>query len=543
MRLLNKSNKQLREQYTATTRVNRLLLTILLVGSIPFSWGNTPPNIVFILADNQSAEALSVYGNKDVSLPNLEALARRGVSYTQAFAVSGMCSPTRATLLSGLMPSQHGLHNALHDEWVDYQEPAWSAIQEFDSLPQALSRSGYQTAMIGKWHIGDPKVNGAGFDHWVALPYGHTRDFWHNQLVINKKIVSIEGQHIVDVLADKARDYIQQVDTQQPFFLQLSIDGPYALPPTNAGPARNKHYPALRQQVFQSMPIEAVNDNILQRLQGPFNPGQSIEKGIEGMSLDEIWNSLLYRTIRMQSDQDSYANFLSQNRVVDDAVGVVWKSLVDRKLDKNTIIIYSADQGNFFGQHGTWGHTIWFWPSRLYDTAMRVPLIIVDPTNSAKAGTSSQQLVAQYDIAPTIMAMAQSPMRFKNSPGSNIYSDQSSVTNSEKAVFFEQEESRGIRTARYAYWKRNIDMGEPMLFDMEKDPEQSHNIYPQHINADFVKKLDQQLDTFFATYSDPQYNLWEGGVSKGTTPNPKPWIKQNPLPWIKKLWDDYWTTH
>ena len=96
---------------------------------------------MFILSDNQAASALGPYGNRDVETPNLEELTRKGVRFDAAYAVSGMCSPTRATLLTGLMPSQHGVHAALSDPWVDEQAPGWSAIGEYRTLPFTLAKA------------------------------------------------------------------------------------------------------------------------------------------------------------------------------------------------------------------------------------------------------------------------------------------------------------------------------------------------------------------------------------------------------------------
>ncbi len=502
-----------------------------------------PLNIVFILADNQSAEALPIYGNQDVATPHLDRLAQRGIRYDNAFAVSGMCSPTRATLMTGLIPSQHGVHNALHDAWVEQLDAGWSAVHEFRTLPLTLQQRGYQTAMVGKWHIGDPRSPQIGFEHWVSLPYGHTHDFWHNQLMEDGHLETIDDRHIVDALAQKAADYLQQVDPAKPFYLQLNLDGPYALPPTNYGPARNRHYQRYADAEFQSMPVEPISDDILVRLEGPFVEAHAIENGIESMSLAEIWNSILYRTIRMQNDRASYANFLSQNAVVDDAVGKVWQALKARGMEKNTVVVYSADQGNLFGQHGSWGHTIWFSPSHLFDTAMKIPLIIYHP-NAKYPGRASDELIAQYDVAPTLLALAGiGDVQFENSPGSSFAHTvvEGAVAKAHNAVFFEQEESRGIRTDRYAYWKRLDGMGQPALFDVKVDPEQRNDLYPSLSTSDTVHQLDTQLDDFFERYSKSEYDLWQGGTSKGTMPNPLPWIKKFPLPWLKKFWRDYVT--
>jgi arylsulfatase A-like enzyme len=370
--------------------VNRGLISLAgwIVATASSAGLAAPLNIVFILSDNQATAALGVYGNRDVSTPNIDALARDGVRFERAYAASGMCSPTRATLLTGLMPSQHGLHNALSDPWVNEQTPGWSAIAQYRTLPLTLANRGYQTAMIGKWHLGDPTHASLGFQHWVALPYGHTSDFWHNQLVENGRTSAVDDRHIVDVLSEKAVEYLATLDPTRPFYLQLNLDGPYALPPANHGPARNRHYAQHAGRRFESMPLEPVNDHLLAQLTGPYIPGQEL---FELRSLEAVWNHLRHATIRMQGDPVSYANFLSQNETVDDAVGRVRAALRERGLEKSTVILYSADQGNLFGQHGTWGHTIWFSPAHLYEEAVRIPLIVLHPAGAS--GAISRRLV------------------------------------------------------------------------------------------------------------------------------------------------------
>lgn len=507
-----------------------------------------PPNIVFILADNQAAVSLAPYGNRDVATPHIDALAEEGVRFTRAYAASGMCSPTRATLLTGLMPSQHGLHNALSDPWVEEQEAGWSAVGEFRTLSLTLANRGYQTAMIGKWHIGDPTHASLGFQHWVALPYGHTLDFWNNELVENGERRKVEGRHIVDVLSDEAVEYIEGVDSAKPFYLQLSLDGPYTLPPAVHGPARNRHYAKHVGQRFESMPIEPVSDAILTRLRGPYIPDQNL---FELNSLDLVWDHLLHRTIRMQGDLASYANFLSQNEIVDDAVGRVRAALAARGLSGNTVIVYSADQGNGYGQHGHWGHTIWRSPAHLYDEAMRVPLIVARPGAERvdAKGIVSDALIGQYDLAPTLLELAGvRDVAFENSPGRSFASEldasePAARSAPREAVYFEQEESRGVRTERYAYWKRLDEFGEPELYDMQVDPEQREDLYATSGDdprlASTLASLDAKLEAFFERYSDPAYDLWKQGISKGTPPKPMEWIRRNPGPWLRKFGGDF----
>jgi arylsulfatase A-like enzyme len=494
-------------------------LTTALVLCTAASAASDPLNIVFILSDNQAATALGAYGNRDVKTPHIDELARSGVRFDRAYAVNGMCSPTRASLLTGLMPSQHGLHDALSDPWVEQQGPGWSAIGEYRTLPATLAERGYQTAMIGKWHLGDPKNASAGFQYWVALPYGHTTDFWRNELVENGRLYRVDDRHIVDEMAQKAVEYLESVDEARPFYLQLNLDGPYALPPSNYGPARNRHYARHVGQHAESMPLEPINDHLLSKLTGPFVPGERL---FELDSLEAMWNHLRYRTIRMQGDPESYANFLSQNEIVDDAVGRVRAALRERGLDQRTVFVYSADQGNLFGQHGTWGHTTWFSPAHLYEEAMRIPLIVVHPNGAT--GSSSDGLVSQVDFAPTVLDWAGvDDVGFENSPGRSFAkavspggaaSDQGA-----NAVFFEQEETRGIRMGNHVYWKRLEEFGDFEIYDLEADPGQEHNLHRTLSATAYgrarIAELDTRLEAFFAEYSHPDYDLWKGGGRKG----------------------------
>ena len=213
------------------------------------------PNIVFILTDNQAIDGLSVYGNKDVNTPNLDRLASEGILFNNVFAANGICSPTRASLMTGLLSSQHGVHNAYYDQILEELPEGWNIVQEFRTLPQTLSHRGYDTAMIGKWHLGQPWEPSLGFKHWVAFPHGITVNFWDNIMVVNGEVVEVKDKHIVEFLTEKGVEYIESQDGNTPFYLQLNYDSPYTLPPVNWGPAKNQFYSDYENMEFQSMPI------------------------------------------------------------------------------------------------------------------------------------------------------------------------------------------------------------------------------------------------------------------------------------------------
>ena len=166
------------------------------------------PNILFFMTDNQPAEALGCAGNTELKTPHIDALAKRGTRFTNAHCVNAMCSPCRASVLTGLMPSQHGVHNWLDDTLMDQWPQNWSAIEDFPTLPQQLKSAGYNTALIGKYHLGMPFEPQNGFDHWVTFPHGHTHTFYGNDVIDNGNRYTVDG-HTVDFFAQKTHEYLE----------------------------------------------------------------------------------------------------------------------------------------------------------------------------------------------------------------------------------------------------------------------------------------------------------------------------------------------
>ena len=224
----------------------------------------------------------------------------------------------------------------------------------------------------------------------------------------------------------------------------------------------------------------------------------------------------------MHNDQETMANVASQNTMVDDGVGRLLKALSDNDLAANTLVIFTSDQGNFFGQHGLWGHTDYSFPANLYDTPMNVPLIARYPDVIEK-GRVSDLLIGQYDLMPTILDMAGIDVEIANSPGRSFaeHLRGRKLASWTDAVYMDQEATRVIRTNEYSYWKRLKGTGEHELYDIQKDPEQDHDLYGNPEYADVVSGLDRRLTQFFDTYSNAKYDLWRGGTVKGSTESPQ----------------------
>ena len=147
---------------------------------------NKHPNIVLFLVDNEPNKALGTYGGLGAETPNADKFAKEGIKFTRAYATNTYCSPTRASLMTGLMPSQHGVHDALADDLRLFPND-WVLIQEFRTIPQSLADRGYDTALFGKFHIGSPLKAAIGFNDWVTFPAGHTIDYYNNTIIDNGK--------------------------------------------------------------------------------------------------------------------------------------------------------------------------------------------------------------------------------------------------------------------------------------------------------------------------------------------------------------------
>jgi arylsulfatase A-like enzyme len=466
------------------------------------------PNILFILSDNQPASMLGCYGNPDIKTPNIDRLASEGVRFTQAFACNGLCSPTRASLMTGLIPSQHGIHDWIDDNTLTELKEDWCAVKEFRTLPLTLANRGYQTAMIGKYHMGNPHAPMPGFQYWITFPYGHTLDFWNDTIIDNGKEYKLSGdEHIVEHFAKRGVEYIQNYTGNKPFYLQLNFDAPYLLPPTNLGPDKNRFYNHYVGMDFTTWwpryKFSPIFENMIAGR--PDDPN------------DEVLH-MMYMLKEMHLDRESMWNTASQNAVVDYGVGMVMDALNNAGLDENTLVIFSTDQADFYGQHGLYGHTNYTIPSSLYDALLNVPLIMRRP-KTIKSNQVSDLMIGQYDIFPTILDhLGFGNVTIKNTPGRSFspHLKGESLPNWNNEVYFEQEESRGIRTSNYAYWKRLNKFGPAQLFNVKNDPGQNIPLTLLE-HRDIVDQLDGKLTEFFNRYVDPQYDLWGGGKTKSYT--------------------------
>ncbi len=478
------------------------------------------PNILLIMSDNHMAELLGCYGNEEIYSPNLDRLAWEGIQFKSAYCVNAMCSPCRAAVLTGLMPSQHGIHTWLDDRLMDRWPANWNAIGEFVTLPELLKAEGYATALIGKYHLGDPSQAQNGFDHWVTFLLGHTRSFWNNQVIENGRTTTYPG-HTVDFFTEKAVEYLRHRDGQaaRPFFLFLTYNAPYGHWPSISGEARNRFAARYADCAMKSIPREGLSQAAIDRF--------LLRRYATGGGIDYSAH------LRMPNDLPTLRNYYSQMSMVDDGVGRVLAALQEQDLEEDTLVIYTADHGFSLGHHGYWGHGQATWPANAHRASYHIPLLIKHKGHIAPA-QKNEHMISQLDLFATILDYVGTAGGTRNTPSASR--NFAPMLRNEPVVwpdelFIEQEELRAVRTPRWLYMKRfNGSKAYPLsdeLYDLAHDPKEKTNVIAEAGYAGVAQDLSARIDAFFGQHSIPQYDLWAGGSTKSNTD--KPW-----------LWQDAW---
>ena len=441
------------------------------------------PNLVFIMTDNQGAWTLGCYGNKDIRTPSIDRLAREGMRFTRAFSVNAVCSPCRATALTGLIPSQHGVHCWLRGGRAQMGPKAYCTIKEFRTLPKILAEAGYTCGLVGKWHLGANLHPQEGFTYWITKPHGHTTGFY-NVPIIHQGKVYREPRYTTDLWTEHAVRFIEQ-NKDKPFFLFLPYNGPYGLGQSLLKPARNRHAATYADKELPSFP------------RGPVHPWQ-------------------HNNRQYMNNVQAMRRYAAEVSGVDDGVGQVMGALKRLGLDGNTLVVFTADQGWGGGQHGIWGMGDHTRPLHAFDPTMHIPLILRRP-NSITAGAVSERMVSNYDLLPTLLShlglggkMSAKPA----SPGRDFAPVLRGKTIPwDDVVFYEFEDTRAIRTGDWKYIHRH-PKGPHELYDLKTDPGEEKNLVADEAHAETRRKLKARLDAFFARYADPQFDLWRGGRSK-----------------------------
>lgn len=469
------------------------------------------PNIILVLTDDHAAQAISAYGSAINRTPNIDRLAREGMLFRNCFCTNSICAPSRAVILTG----KHSHLNGVLDNSL-----AFDGSQV--TFPKLLRAAGYQTALIGKWHL---KSNPTGFDRWCVLSAGGGQGTYYNPQCKTDQGPRKYPGYTTDVITDLSLEWLRQGRTAgKPFLLMLQHKAPHrewepdpkhfdlyadddiAEPPTlfddyagRASPARSQEMTVARHLTERDLKLVAPPDMTPDQLQ-PWN-------AVYGPKNDA------FRKMNLQGDdlvrwkyQRYIKDYLRCVASVDDNLGRVLDYLDESGLAQNTVVAYCSDQGFFLGEHG------WFDKRWMYEESLRMPFIVRWPGVVA-AGAEEPRLVQNLDFAETFLEIAgvdvpgdmqgrsllpllrgEPPDDWRTSVYYQYY---------EYPAVHSVQPHYGVRTARHKliHYPRTDEWE---LFDLEEDPHEMHNAYSDPAKAPLVEQLKAELARLRADYRVPE---------------------------------------
>jgi len=432
------------------------------------------PNIIFIMSDDHAAHALSCYGSRINKTPNLDRLAREGMRFTNCFCTNSICAPSRAVILTGKYSHLNGV--------IDNAKP-------FDgrqvTFPKLLQQAGYETAMIGKWHL---KSDPTGFDYWNILP---GQGAYHDPVMIAMGKKTKHTGYVTDIITDHCLDWLKARKSDKPSLLMYHHKAPH----------RRWSPDAKHAKMYEGVDIpepETFNDDYATRSDAAREQRMTVEhhltpqdlkapppEGLEGQALKK-WKYQRY-----------IKDYLGCVASVDDNVGRLLDYLDESGLAENTIVVYTSDQGFFLGDHG------WYDKRFMYEESLRMPLLVRYP-RQIKPGSVSDAMVLNLDFAPTFLDFAGA-----GSPGDMQGRSLRLVLQGRvpddwrTSMYYNYYEHKGgghmvrphygVRTAHYKLMHFHHGMDAWELYDLQVDPHELNNVYANPAYTDVVKRLKSEL--------------------------------------------------
>ncbi|UCG34412.1 MAG: sulfatase-like hydrolase/transferase [Phycisphaerales bacterium] len=426
-----------------------------------------PPNIVFILSDDQAPGTLGVDGNPRIKTPRLDQLAREGVFFSRAYVPIPLCAPSRAAILTGLYPHQNGV--------TDNTGQIREGTATFSEL---FKRHGYHCGLIGKWHLDDAHKPQHGFeDAWITL-WDLRGGYINPSLWIDGREVACNG-HLTSILTDYAIRFVED-HAGQPFLLWLNYKAPHKpcqVPPGYRGLYRPRDMP---------LP-ESIADDL------------STKPAVQRSGLQHKD----YKALTEKELQKQLAPYYALISFLDFNVGRLVDRIKELNLERRTLIIYMSDNGQVHGEHQMVRKAPAF-----YEELVRSPLIMHWPGH-IKAGTRIDALVSSLDLFPTMAAAANVSVSAELAGASLWPLIDGQVSQLHDSLFFEFHGSfltgeeipvRGLVTARHKY-VRYLQDGEE-LYDLREDPHEMKNLIGEATHADVAGDLRRKLTAQYPAQGD-----------------------------------------
>jgi arylsulfatase A-like enzyme len=463
--------------------VRFLLITVvfILTGSISralVAQSSPKKNIVFILSDDHRYDFMGFTGKVPfLETPNMDRMAREGAHLKNAFVSTSLCSPSRASILTGQYAHRHQV--------VDNQSLVPEGLAFF---PSYLQQEGYATGFVGKWHMGehhdDPRP---GFDYWAS--FRGQGKYYNPTINLNgTRVAHRDSAYVTDVLTDYAIDFMEQQEAGEPFFLYLSHKA-----------VHSEFYPAQRHYgKYEKEPItypktmfppghpEALADSTSYNY-------RDLPNWVKAQRYS--WHGVDYLYHGAYDFDTFYRRYCETLLALDESIGAVLKYLEENGLMENTVIFYMGDNGFSFGEHGLIDKR------QAYEESMRVPLLVMDPQKIA-AGAVIEQVVQNIDIAPTILDIA-GLERQRGMDGASfaplLYGQELEWRDT---VFYEYFWERAfpqtptthaVRNSRYKYIRYHGIWDVNELYDLQEDPEEMNNLIRSEAHSEIARDLNQQL--------------------------------------------------
>ena len=404
------------------------------------------PNIVFIVGDNHNAETMSCAGHPIIETPALDRLASEGVRFESAFNTTSLCSPSRASILTGAYAHSHGVKNN-HTPWTG----------EMPTFLEHLSDAGYATAFIGKWHMpGDGLPKMPFLDLFVSYTYREGQGAYFGcPMVVNGREIASRKPYITEEVTDYAIEFIERAaaepaEERRPFAVYLAH--------------RPGHPPYQAPAGIDGMYDEA-------------DVREALPSNVDAWWFGKTHGNVFQGTM-MGSYFDQYRGYLETLTAMDGDIGRLLERIDELSLTENTVVIYMGDNGQQWGTHGRHGIR------EPYADSARLPLIVRAPWLIPDPGTRREQIALNIDIAPTLLEMADLEPPHHVDGESLVPILRNGRAKSRDAFLMEfwryfpenTPSYRGVRTQTHMYIE--FEKGrEPWLFDIARDPDELHNLY------------------------------------------------------------------
>ena len=427
------------------------------------------PNIVFILTDDQGPWAAGCYGNPEIRTPNIDRIAATGVRFENFFCASPVCSPSRASFLTGRMPSQHGVHDWIRGGSVG--EDAAFYLQGEVAYTDVLAGAGWTCGISGKWHMGHSQIAQHGFTYWFVHQLGGGP--YHNAPMVRNGECTTAPGYVTNVITDDALGFIDRhAGDDNPFYLSVHYTAPHS--PWTGHP----------QEIVDSYD-DCPFDSCPQESKHPWAIGL---------------------TDRCLGDREMLKGYFAAVTAMDADVGRILDRLETRGIREHTLVVFVSDNGFSCGHHGFWGKGNGTHPLNMYENSVKIPAVMSQP-GVIPENYVQPAMVSACDFMPTLLDYLDLPLpEGRSLPGQSFLP--SLLGKEDRAresivIYDEYGPTRMIRTAEWKYIHRYPD-GPNELYDLVNDPDERENRIDESGQSSRIVDLNGMLEEWFVRHTVPE---------------------------------------